>query len=356
MEPFETAFQILSDAVRNGASPCVAAAVGQGETLLRQAVFGNAQVIPETIPANLDTRFDMASLTKIMSTTMVALRFIEEGKLFLYDTIGNFLDVPKFRANITVAQLMTHTSGLAPHLDLTTCAPSPKEALSVILDSAPVCHPGEQVYYSCIGYIVLGKLLEKIGGASLDELAQEYVFAPLGMTHTGYRPTGGNFAATELLPDGSCLSGVVHDENARFLGGVSGNAGVFSDLRDMSTFASMLACGGKHNSEYFLSPATLQMALHNYTPGKDEHRGLGFFLKTPGCFHGDLVGEQGYGHTGFTGTSLLIDPETGLYIVLLSNRVHPTRENIKFHRIRRAFHNAVSAELPRILLANAVSH
>ena len=349
MKPFETAFSLLSDAVRSGAAPCAAAAVGIGDRLLRQEVFGNAQLYPTVLPADQNTRFDMASLTKILSTTTVTFRLIEVGRLCLDDTLGRFLEVPSDKAEITVQQLLTHTSGFAPHMDLEHCAPSPKEALSFILSEPLTYTPGTQEAYSCMGYIVLGKLLEQVGGAPLDQLAQKYVFSPLGMTHTGYRPAGDNFAATEKLSDATFLSGVVHDENARFLGGVSGNAGLFSDLADVTIFASMLACGGRHKGKYFLSPAMLQAALHNYTPGMAENRGLGFFLKTPGNFHGDLVSPRSYGHTGFTGTTLLIDPATGLYAVLLSNRVHPTRENTRFLRVRRVFHNAIAAELPRLL-------
>lgn len=142
---------------------------------------------------------------------------------------------------------------------------------------------------------------------------------------------------------------MVHDENARFLGGVSGNAGVFSDLGDMVRFASMLACGGTYGGTPYLSPATLQTAGRNYTPGMNEHRGLGFHLPGPGSFHGDLFPPGSIGHTGFTGTSLIVDPGSGLYVVLLSNRIHPTRENMKFIRVRRTVHNAAMAEFSALM-------
>lgn len=136
----------------------------------------------------------------------------------------------------------------------------------------------------------------------------------------------------------------MHDENARFLGGVSANAGVFSDIRDCARYASMLACGGKG----YLAPATLRAAIRNYTPGHDAHRGLGFHVAgLPGEFFGDLFPAPSFGHTGFTGTSLVVDPESGVFAVLLSNRVHPSRENARHLRFRRRFHNAVYAALSR---------
>lgn len=344
MELFSRSMALLRQAVTDGATPCAAAAVGVRNQLLATAVFGNARTEDTVIPADYATRFDMASLTKILSPTMIALKMLEEGRLTLYDTLGSYFDAPSDKAEITVFQLMTHSSGLLPHIMLQEETSDPAKAASVILSSELVCPPGSQVNYSCMGYILLGKILEQIGGKPLNELAEEYVFDPLGMTHTGYLPQGDHIAATEITPEGQCLQGVVHDENARFLGGISGNAGVFSDLSDCVTFATMLACGGRLNAENYLSPAVYEAAVRNYTPGCNQNRGLGFHLKGEASFHGDLFPAASFGHTGFTGTSLLIDPTTGLYVVLLANRVHPTRQNIRFLRVRRLFHNSVMAE------------
>jgi CubicO group peptidase (beta-lactamase class C family) len=198
-----------------------------------------------------------------------------------------------------------------------------------------------------MGYILLGKILEKISGLPLDQLADEYVFRPLGMKNTGYHPAG-TCAPTELDPaTGQCLQGIVHDENARFLKGISANAGVFSNIDDMITFVKMLALGGNG----YLSPATLAAALRNRTPdSKGEFRGLGFNLAgSPKSFLGDLVSPRAYGHTGFTGTSIAIDPATGLWVVLLTNRVCPTRANLKLTRIRHLVHNAAAAEASRLV-------
>ena len=347
MERFDYALSLVEEAVRDGVCPSAAVAIGQGEALFRKAVYGNACVIGSTVPANLETRYDMASLTKILSTTMVAFRLIEEGRIRLYDTLGAFFPNAGDKSGITLFQLMTHTGGLNPFLPLYSLTDDPAKAAEGILASELISPPGAEPHYSCMGYILLGKVLEQAGGAPLDQLAQKYVFGPLGMKNTCYRPAGDNFAATELQPDGSCLSGLVHDENARFLGGVSGNAGVFSNLEDTIIFTTMLACGGRHQGEAFLSTAMLKKALVNYTPGMEESRGLGFHLPGPSSFHGDLFPADSFGHTGFTGTSILVDPHTGLYVVLLTNRVHPSRENVRQTRFRSLLHNAVMAEFTR---------
>ncbi len=343
MTDFARSLALLEAAVKDGVCPTAAVGVGERDRLLAQAVYGNACTVGETRPATLRTRYDMASLTKVLSTTMVAFRFIETGRLRLSDTLGFYFDAPEDKANITVFQLMTHTGGFLPFIPLYERVSDPDGAVDCILSAALCCPPGSQVNYSCMGYILLGKILEKIGDAPLNELARSLVFAPLGMLHTGYLPEGGDIAATEVV-DGKCICGVVHDENARFLGGVSGNAGVFSDLADCVTFASMLACGGKAGNRTFLSPAMLKKAVHNYTPGMDEHRGLGFHMPAPGSFFGDLFPPESFGHTGFTSTSLAVDPTSGLYVVLLTNRVHPTRENNRLTRFRHLFHNCVMAE------------
>lgn len=348
MECFPRTLGLVEQAVAEGAAPCAAIAIGVRDRVLARAVYGRAQLVGGSVPAGEDTRYDLASLTKLLAPTMIALKMLAEGRLTLQDTLGDWFGgeaVPQGRREVTVGQLMTHTGGFLPAISLEDACPAgPEGALAAILASPPVCPPGIQVCYSCLGYIVLGKLLERAGGATLDELARRYVFGPLDMVRTGYCPTEGNFAATEQLGSGHCLCGVVHDENARFLGGVSGNAGVFSDLGDMICFASMLACGGTHRGECYLSPAVFRAAGRNYTPGMGEHRGLGFHLPGPGSFHGDLFPPGSIGHTGFTGTSLIVDPQSGLYVVLLSNRVHPTRENVRFLRVRRTVHNAAMAE------------
>ena len=345
MKNFEQVCRLVRQGLDDGAYPSACLSVGiRGSVCVRQT-FG---------PARETTLYDIASLSKIVGTTMIAFRFLEEGRLRLYDTVEQFFPAPEDKKGITVLQLMTHTSGLPAHFYLSEEADGPGDAVRAIL-AHPLEHaPGALPVYSCMGYILLGRILEQIGGQSIDRLAQEYVFEPLGLTHTTYRPAG-DVAPTERDPaTGELLRGAVHDENARFLGGLSGNAGIFSDLCDMTRFVQMLALGGKlPDGTQFLSPATLRAALVNRTPGAGhEFRGLGFNLAgSPSNFLGDLMSPRAYGHTGFTGTSIAVDPDTGLFVVLLTNRVCPTRENGKLIRMRSLIHNAAAAAAGRDLPA-----
>lgn len=344
MEAFGQVDQLLRQGLAQGAYPCAAVAVGIGPTLYLKKCYGSCTE---------NTLFDMASVSKIIAPTMIAFRFLEDGLLRLYDTLGDFFsDVPADKQQITILHLLTHTSGIPAHFLLSDHASDPSEAVGVILNHPLDRAPGEAPVYSCMGFILLGKILEHIGGAPLDQLAQRFVFGPLGMNHSGYHPTG-DIAPTELNPaTGTLLHGIVHDENARFLGGISANAGVFSDLNDMITFTKMLACGGgKDDGTPYLSPAMLRAALVNRTPhSAGEFRGLGFNLAgSPKNFLGDLMGPRAYGHTGFTGTSIAVDPDTGLWVVVLTNRVCPTRENTILVRMRSLIHNAAAAEASRLV-------
>ena len=339
MEAFESVHRLLQQGLEQGAYPSAAAAVGVGPELYFKRTYG---------ACDTHTLFDLASVTKILSPTMIALRFLEEGRLHLTDAVEDFFpDAPEDKRKITVEQLMTHTGGIGDHFYFSDYTDDPEDAVKVILGHPLEQSPGGEPIYTCLGYILLGKILEQVGGAPLDVLAERFVFAPLGMTRTGYHPQG-DAAPTEadpatLIP----FQGVVSDRNARFLGGISANAGVFSDLEDMIRFGKMLACGGVP----ILREDTLRAAIADRTPDSaGEHRGLGFLLaSTPGSFLGDRMGAQAYGHTGFTGTSIAVDPDTGLWVVLLTNRICPTRTNTKLFPLRPLIHNAAAEEARRLL-------
>ena len=332
---------LLEEGLRDGCFPGAVAAVGCRDQVFAISCVGK---ISENGPeVNEATRYDMASLSKVLGPTMIALRAIEEGKLTLWDRLERFFpDCPEEKKSITIKHLMTHTAGFEPAFWLSEEAKTPEDALSALL-AHPLATPvGAEVHYSCMGYITLGKVLETVYGKPLDVLAKEKVFAPLGMENTGYCPAGDNIAATEVDKEtGKAWQGIVHDENARFLRGISANAGVFSDIHDMIRFAQMLSGEGKG----LLSPATLRKARECHAYSADARRGLGFHLAgTPENYMGDLVPDCAFGHTGFTGTSLMVEPTTGLFVILLSNRVHPTRENANLFRFRRRMHNVLYAE------------
>lgn len=359
---FDTCEDILRESIAGNVIPSAAFAIGQGREVLRSGVMGDRTRFPAPEKADRDTLYDLASLSKLVSTTMVALRLVEQGRLLLSDPLSRWFTpaelagAPEGRADVTVFRLMTHTSGITPHIALWNRTETPEQSAvaHIILSSEPFCRPGEQVYYSCMGYILLQIILERLTGRRLDDLAREYVFAPLGMAHTGYCPESDNVVTTEYSAlYKAYIKGHVHDENAHFLGGVSGNAGVFAPLDDMIRFAVMCSTHGELPGVAFgtaegrlLSPCTFAAAIRDYTPGLAEARGLGFQLKPPLpalSSAGDLMADGSFGHTGFTGTSLWVDAESGLWGVLLTNAVHFGRDKTAFFRVRRAFYTAMAA-------------
>ena len=372
MSLFEKTEQLLKDGVKNNVFPCAAYAVGDRDGIHLKGFYGFRRVIMNddapsgvfcgTVPSDApkltaDTLFDMASLSKVMSTTVIALRMIEDGMICLGDTVGRFFDCPADKSGINIQALMTHSSGLIPHIQLYNICKSPDEILNTILESELLYPTGTRVEYSCMGYILLGKILEKVSGKSLDTLAEEYVFFPLGMDKTGYNPAKNPKLANldcvceEYSPhEKKYIEGVVHDENARFSGGVSGNAGVFSTLDDVCRFAVMLSNKGVYGGKQIITSSMFEKAICNYThdlPGED--RGLGFYISShPLSPSGDLFPYGSYGHLGFTGNSLFVDPKTGVFAVLLTNRVHYTRQNDKIFRFRRLFNNCAVAEYLRM--------
>ncbi len=332
----------LKRGLDEGAYPCYAAAVGKGDQCFFRAFGGNRAVTPSPLPLREDTLFDMASLSKLMGTTMAALRLIMQGKLRLTDALGDYFPHCYGKERITIHHLMTHVSGIPAHLPLWTMGISPQEAAQAILQSPLALPTGTDVIYSCMGYILLGRLLESICAMRLDQIVTREVFEPLGMQHTVYCPAPSLIcAATEQkVGQDAPICGHVHDENAHFLGGVSGNAGVFSELDDVICFASMLSRGG----EGYLDPALFSYAIQNHTPGMTEARGLGFQLCSGETYPGGSHMTVGsYGHTGFTGTSLYVDRDSGVYCILLSNRVHFGRNTPRFFEYRRAFYDLVFA-------------
>ncbi|MGW1804138.1 serine hydrolase domain-containing protein [Streptomyces sp. NPDC002078] len=272
------------------------------------------------VPATVDTPFDLASLTKLF-TSVAAVQQIERGTLGMDARVGDYL--PDFHAaaahGITVRQLLTHTSGLRPELPLYDC-PDDASRLALLRAEAPTGEPGRHLY-SDLNMLVLQSVLERITGRSLDVLVQDGITRPLGMTATGFGPCPGA-AATEdqrrpwAKADRGMLRGVVHDENAWALGGVAGHAGLFSTARDLAVFCRALLAGGSYGPARILGPDFVELLL---TPP-----GLGFAVDQP-WFMGELAGSGAAGHTGFTGTSLVLDPRTDTFLILLANTVHPRR-------------------------------
>lgn len=337
---FTRADQAVIAGLRDNAYTSACLLVGQKQRVLHRRAFGRITLDDDAPMTNEHTRFDVDSITKPLVTGMLALRALEAGKLCLWDSLGTFIDAPEDKQAITVEQLLTHTAGFGG-LRLWECAQDAEDTARAILDAPLVSQPGSRMRYGCAGYILLGQLLECLYGLPLDELATQEVFWPLKMRHSGYLPQDGNIAATEMQDDGRCLQGVTHDENARFLNGVSGNAGVFSDMDDLALFMQMLCSEGKlPDGSQYLCPSTVRMALRPRTGGRS------LLFQLPGVdsgFTGDLFPPETVGHTGFTGTSIALDPTSGMYVVFLTNRVCPSRDSMGIYRIRRLVHNAAFA-------------
>ena len=341
---------LLDKAREQGVFPGAAVAVGSSKdvhflsTGVTTSLAGGQEVRSDTI-------YDVASLTKLFTAT-AALSLLEDGSLRLDDTVSSLL--PSFHGDdkqeITVRHLLTHSSGLAAHAPLFLSATSSEEMVSLIAQTPLEFRPGSRVVYSCLGFIVLGHLLGHVSSLSLEQLLGQRVLKPLNMADTSY-VTGKALPRERVAPTEECpwrgrlMWGEVHDENAYAQGGISGNAGLFSTVVDLAAFSQMILNGGQLAEERILSAQTINLSARNHTVGLNENRGLGWQLKSSRLsWCGDIAPEGTFGHTGFTGTSLLICRELDLFVVLLSNRVHPTRANDKHIRLRALLHNAVVSD------------
>lgn len=302
-------------------------------------------------PVTLDTKYDMASVSKVAATTMVALRMLQDGALHLRDTVGSFFPAAEDKRGITVEQLMTHTSGIPTfRIDeaLNRRGYTLEEAIAATLDTPLHAKPGEETEYSCNGYIVLGGILERVGAMPLDRLARRLVFEPLQMMDTGYAPIDGVCAPTGWDPDsGAHVCGIHYDRNARYMRGVAGNAGVFSTIKDMARMAEMLAGGGRFRGETFLSPEMFGEAVRCRTPSCAQHWGLGLMLSDGKNAMGTAFPPHAFGHTGSTGTSICVDAERGYYVVALTNRLFYGRDDQRILAFRRRLHDLGYAALQR---------
>ncbi len=335
----------LEAAVLRGEVPGVVAVTGDAERILPVAVCGVTRL--DGPPVTSDTYFDFASLSKVLGTLPAVLSLVQAGRVSLDSPVKHFftgagwLQTPSL-GDATVRQLLTHTAGLPAWRPLYAEASTRLSVLGNLLQT-PRVHPAGRVVYSDPGFMLLGATVERVSRVRLDLFTAAHVFGPLGMTTTGYGvPDGAAVAATEDCGwRGRVLQGEVHDENAFVLDGVAGHAGVFGTAFDVARYAqAWLRLEAPFASPELLRQATLEHARDD----SSVRRGLGWQLAGAGSSAGHNVSRSAYGHTGFTGTSLWIDPDKNRFAVLLTNRVHPSRtcgQNI--HALRVAFHDAVFA-------------
>lgn len=327
---------VVEEAVASGTVPGAVLVVGRGAGVAYAKAFGQRAVEPEAQAMTVDTIFDMASLTKPIATASSVVALIEDGKVRPSDPIVKYF--PELdnhgKGRITVDHLLRHRAGLIPDNAMGDYKDGPEAAWKQIAELQPVAKPGSKFIYSDVGFIILGKLVEKVSGKPLDVFAAERVFRPTGMTDAHFRPLAGDAsgrpAADRIAPtekEGDAfLRGVVHDPRSRALGGVAGHAGLFATAEDVATFAQMLLNDGlAPNGSRVLSPLTVRLMADPADTPAGQRRGLGWDIATGYSGpKGELFGPRSYGHTGFTGTSVWIDPETETFVVLLTSRLHPT--------------------------------
>jgi uncharacterized protein YbbC (DUF1343 family) len=291
--------------------------------------YGRRALVPATEPMTEDTLFDAASLTKVVATTPSVMLLIEEGKVKLDETVRTYL--PEFsgdgREQVTVRHLLTHTSGLRPGIPQKTPWAGYDEGIKLACAEKPEKPPGSAFRYSDVNFLLLGEIVRRVSGEPLNEFTARRVFRPLKMDDTGFLPPPariGQIAPTEPA-DGQMLRGVVHDPTARRMGGVAGHAGLFTTARDLARYTRMLLNGGELDGVRVLKPETVTAMTRAQTPaGMKDKRGLGWDIDTSYSKpRGEVFPVGSYGHTGFTGTSLWIDPGSRTFVLLLSSRLHP---------------------------------
>ncbi len=317
---------VMEQAIADGNIPGAVLVVGHDGGVIYRKAYGNRALEPKREAMTVDTVFDMASLTKVIATTTAVMQLVEHGKVRMNDPVAKYL--PEFAQNgkedITVRQLLTHYSGLAPDIDLTPAFDGKDSAYRLAYAETPAQAPGSGFIYSDTNFIVLAALVEKVSGETLDVYTERHIFAPLKMTHTRFLPPAAwrsKIAPTEYDEHEHMLRGVVHYPSARRMRGVAGHAGLFSSADDLAKFAQALLNGG----DGILSAVTVRkMTEPEQPPAAPVLRGFGWDIDSPfSSNRGDLLPVGSFGHTGWTGTSIWIDPTTQTYIILLTSSVHP---------------------------------
>ena len=331
---------LVEDAIRDGRLPGAVVVVGHAGEIVYERAFGARAVDGPPEAMTPDTIFDLASLTKVVATTTSVMILVEEGRLRLRDRVATYL--PEFSSHgkdrITIEHLLTHVSGLRPDLPLEEVFEGADTAIARAADEVPEAGPGERFVYSDINFFVLGEVVRRVTGQTLDQFARDRIFRPLGMRDTGFNPPASlrpRIAPTEPCAplawpcggDGAVmLRGRVHDPTARRMGGVAGHAGLFSTAGDLARFCRMLLGAGTLDDVRILAPLTVaRMTRVSTPPQMADRRGLGWDLDSRfSSNRGDLFSFGSYGHTGFTGTSLWLDPASDTFVVFLSSRLHPS--------------------------------
>ncbi len=348
---FARAFAVLEQGIRERAFPGAAVAVTRDGKLVALKGLGRFTYDAASPEVRAGTIFDLASVTKVVATTALAMILYERGHLDLEAPVAGIL--PEFaedaarRRKITLRMLLAHSSGLPAYQRLFEKAPT-REALLRAAFNAPLeAEPGTRAEYSDVGFIVLGEALARIAGEDLDAACRREIFGPLGMTQTAFRPPAASKSAIPPTVDDRefrkrVVQGEVHDENASVLGGVAGHAGVFAPAADVATFAHVMLSGGAPiGGTNIVRPETVALFTRRESAPAGTSRALGWDTPSAPSQSGKYFSERSFGHLGYTGTSLWIDPQRRLSVALLTNRTWPDRTSEKIKQVRPQFHDAV---------------
>lgn len=336
----------VEEAIRRGSFPGAAVAIGRQEKVVVERGMGTLDWYPGSQSVDPDrTVYDLASLTKVVATTTAVMLLVEDGLMELDRPVREYL--PEFsggtKDHVTVRHLLTHTSGLPAGASIRD--PTPEGSLTRAMETRLLRAPGGRVVYSDIGFIVLAAAAERAAGEPLYRLLDRRVFGPLGMRSTTFLPGEwcGRCAPTDERRDGTFIQGVVHDPLAQQLGGIAGHAGLFSTVHDLARFAAMLARGGELDGVRVLQESTVRLFTERQ-PGADT-RALGWDTPDPRGLGaaGQRISSRSFGHTGFTGTSMWIDPDRGTWTILLSNRTFRPRSPNRMQALRRQVNDLVAS-------------
>jgi len=347
---FAKAFETIDKWIRDGAFPGATLAVGQHGVVVALKAFGRTQYAVDAPAVAPDQIFDLASVTKVVGTTTAVAILYEDGKLALDTPLSKY--IPEFSGppdhdKVTIRQLLTHSSGIPTPGLLYEKAFDKAGILKQVYQTPLDSPPGTKFVYRDPNFMLLGEVVERVTGRPIDELLRTRVFGPLGMTSTMYNPPPrmlSRIAPTQKMGR-RVVHGQVHDENCYVMGGVCGHAGLFSTAGDLAVYAQMILNGGVYGGTRILKQRTIDLFSQRQNLPAGSSRALGWDTPYPGSFAGDLASARAIMHTGFTGTSVYIDFERDLFIILLTNRVHPVRENDRIDLARPEVHTAILGEI-----------
>ncbi len=339
----------IAEAIRDSAFPGAVLLVARNGIIVCEKAYGQFEYSGISKKVKTNTIYDLASVSKVIATTSAVMRLVDEGKIVLEDPVIKY--IPQFgqagKGRVTLYNLMVHNSGLPAWKKFYEYCDKPQCVLDSINAAALVYPTGDSTVYSDLGFMTVGKVVEKVTGVGLDRFVDSVFFKPLGMRSTMYNPPVdllNRIAPTEVdtywKRTGLVVRGRVHDENAAVLGGVAGHAGLFSTAHDLAVFLQMLLNGGEYDGHRYIKKRTVEQFIHRQFP--NDSRAIGWDSKDSSIvWAGTMLSNKSFIHTGFTGTSVAVDPERNLIIVLLTNRVYPSRTLQRIREYRPKVHDAI---------------